>query len=66
MRFTGVTPDAEIRWLLPAYVAGSLDPHQHERVEHAIRRSPVLLAETMELQLVNEHLLEVRAELDEG
>ena len=56
--------DAEIRWLLPAYVAGSLDEHEHKRVEQAIQRSPVLLAETLELQLVNEHLLEVRAELE--
>ena len=31
--------DAEIRWLLPAYVAGSLDEYEHARVEKAIERS---------------------------
>ena len=30
-----------------------------------VQRSPALLAEAMELQLVNEHLLELRAQLSE-
>jgi anti-sigma factor RsiW len=59
-----MAPIDDIRWLLPAYVAGSLDEREHARVESEIQRSPALLAETLELQLVNEHLLEVRAELD--
>ena len=61
-----MTPDAEIRHLLPAYAAGSLDPVLHERVEQALLGSPVLLAEALELIVVNEHLLEVRRELDES
>ena len=56
--------DAEISWLLPAYAAGSLDERERERVEHAIERSPTLLAAALELQLVNDRLLGVRAELD--
>jgi hypothetical protein len=33
-------------------------------VERAVQGSPVLLAEAMELELVNEHLLGLRAALD--
>lgn len=56
--------DDDIRHLLPAYAAGSLDPATAARVEQALQGSPVLLAEAMELLLVNEHLLAVRATLD--
>ncbi len=66
VRFTDVLPDADIRHLLPAYAAGSLDPESHARVEQALLGSPTLLAEAMELIVVNEHLLEVRRELDEA
>lgn len=56
--------EADIRHLLPAYAAGSLDPSTSARVEQALQGSPALLAEAMELLLVNEHLLAVRATLD--
>ena len=53
------------RDLLPGYVAGSLFPDEHTLVHTAVQRSPALLAEAIELQLVNEHLLELRAQLSE-
>jgi hypothetical protein len=56
--------DDEARYLLPAYAAGSLAPDDRSRVERAVQGSPALLAEAMELALVNEHLLSLRAELD--
>ena len=56
--------DHDIRHLLPAYAAGSLDPATSARVEQALQGSPVLLAEAMELLLVNEHLLAVRDAMD--
>lgn len=56
--------DDEARHLLPAYVAGSLAPDDCSRVERAVQGSPVLLAEAMELELVNEHLHGLRATLD--
>jgi hypothetical protein len=56
--------DDEARYLLPAYAAGSLAPDDRSRVERAVQGSPVLLAEAMELALVNEHLLSLGAELD--
>jgi len=55
--------DDPARDLLPAYVAGSLPAELRAHVHAAIQRSPALLAETLELELVNEHLLEVRAGL---
>ncbi len=55
----------DIRYLLPAYAAGSLDRDTHARVEQALQGSPALLAEALELLLVNDHLLELRAQLDE-
>jgi hypothetical protein len=55
----------DIRHLLPAYAAGSLDRDSHARVEQALQGSPILMAEALELLLVNDHLLALRAELDE-
>jgi hypothetical protein len=57
-------PDDVIRDLLPGYVAGSLFPDEHALVHAAVQRSPRLLAEAMELRLINEHLLEVRAQIE--
>jgi len=54
----------EIRDLIPAYCAGSLPEELHARVEEAIVRSPELLAEATELSIVNDHLLEIRREID--
>jgi hypothetical protein len=56
--------DEVIRDLLPGYVAGSLFPDEHALVHAAVQHSPALLAEAMELQIVNEHLLELRTQLD--
>ncbi|MGI9117788.1 MAG: hypothetical protein ACR2JV_09185 [Gaiellales bacterium] len=56
--------DDQLRTLLPAYAAGSLDPEWHAHVERALQQSPALLAEAMELMLVHEHLLEVRSGLE--
>ena len=55
----------DIRHLLPAYAAGSLDRDTHARIEQALQGSPVLMAEALELLLVNDHRLELRAQLDE-
>ena len=55
--------DDDARHLLPAYAAGTLCPELRARVEHAVQGSPPLLAETLELMLVNDRLLQVRAEL---
>ena len=55
--------DDDVRDLLPAYIAGSLFPAERAHVHEAVQRSPALLAEAMELELVNEHLLELRAQL---
>jgi hypothetical protein len=57
--------DEVIRDLLPGYVAGSLFPDEHALVHAAVQHSPALLAEAMELQLVNEHLLELRGQFSE-
>ena len=57
--------DDDVRDLLPAYGAGSLFPDEYTSVHAAVQRSPVLLAEAMELELVNGHLLELRARMDE-
>ena len=57
--------DDDVRDLLPAYIAGSLFPAERAHVHEAVQRSPALLAEAMELELVNEHLLELRARMDE-
>jgi len=54
----------EIRHLLPAYCAGSLDDETMAEVESALLGAPDLLAEAMELMAVNEALLRVRSELD--
>lgn len=54
----------DARHLLPAYAAGSLCPDLRARVEQAVQGSPALLAEAMELMLVNDHLLALRAEID--
>ena len=49
---------------LPAYCAGSLPRDWDAFVESELLCSPSLLAEAMELRLINEHLLEVRAQLE--
>jgi hypothetical protein len=55
-------PD-EIHELLPAYCAGTLPDDLRDMVAEAILRSPVLLAEAMELTTVSLRLDEVRDEL---
>ncbi len=59
-----VVDEEAIREWLPAYVAGSLPPDLHRRVEDAIVAAPALLSETMELMVVNHRLLEVRDAID--
>lgn len=61
----GVPMQEDIHHYLPAYCAGSLPEHLHRDVEEAILASPELLAEAMELSLVQERLLEVRRQIDE-
>ncbi len=52
---------AALRDLLPAYCAGSLSATAHAEVEAAILTAPGLLAEAMELMIVNDRLLTVRS-----
>lgn len=54
----------EILDLLPAFCAGSLPEEMHARVEEAVLHSPDLLNEAAELAQVNDHLLEVRRQID--
>ncbi len=55
---------AAVRDLLPAYCAGSLSAAVHAEVEAAILTAPGLLAEAMELMIINDRLLAVRSRLD--
>ncbi len=55
---------AAVRDLLPAYCAGSLCATAHAEVEAAILTAPGLLAEAMELMIINDRLLAVRSRLD--
>ncbi len=55
---------AALRDLLPAYCAGSLSATAHAEVEAAILTAPGLLAEAMDLMIVNDRLLAVRSALD--
>jgi len=55
---------AVLRDLLPGYCAGSLSATAHAEVEAAILTAPGLLAEAMELMIVNDRLLTVRSGID--
>lgn len=52
--------------LLPAYCAGSLPEPLYARVESAVLASPAALRQAMELMVVNDVLLTVRAKVDEA